>query len=366
MENELDYNITYREKNNGIQIILSYKNDLGKWKQKSKQGFPNTRDGKKLAKIQADKMLQELKTTISLNTNTSFKDITFKNFVTLHKEHLKLNSAINTLTNYNSALNYFKDIEDMDITKIKSIHIQKCVDLMVSAGLKTQTIKTYLQKINVFFKAAISHYSLMSKSPIKNIKYKNDKTTTVKKALNSIEEKELLSKIKNKQYYIISLIAVKCGLRIGEILGLTWNDIDFKNREIIVNKQWKQIEEKKFDFGTVKSKNSNRSVPMPKSVSDYLNNYKKDNPIQINGRILKYKNTVSTGSNLHREYLRLGFDISIHELRHTYATNLIANGIDFKTAAKFLGHSVEMTMAIYSHVNDEMIKRATNIIDKYF
>lgn len=68
---------------------------------------------------------------------------------------------------------------------------------------------------------------------------------------------------------------------------------------------------------------------------------------------------------MHREYVKLGLDISVHELRHTYATNLIANGVDFKTAAKFLGHSVEMTMAIYSHVTDDMIKRATDIIDNY-
>lgn len=61
-----------------------------------------------------------------------------------------------------------------------------------------------------------------------------------------------------------------------------------------------------------------------------------------------------------------GFDISVHELRHTYATNLIANGIDFKTAAKFLGHDVKETLGTYSHVNDDMIKIATNIIEKIF
>lgn len=50
----MDYNITYREKNNGIQVIVSYKDYLGKWKQKSKQGFPNTREGKKKAKLAAN------------------------------------------------------------------------------------------------------------------------------------------------------------------------------------------------------------------------------------------------------------------------------------------------------------------------
>ncbi len=83
-------------------------------------------------------------------------------------------------------------------------------------------------------------------------------------------------------------------------------------------------------------------------------------------RIFKYKNTASTSSNLIREYVRIGFNISVHELRHTYATNLIQNGIDFKTTAKLLGHTVEMTLNVYSHVTDDMMKRATKIINNYF
>nr|WP_033051155.1 tyrosine-type recombinase/integrase [Clostridium botulinum] len=58
--------------------------------------------------------------------------------------------------------------------------------------------------------------------------------------------------------------------------------------------------------------------------------------------------------------------ISLHELRHTYATLLISSGIDFKTVAKILGHDVEQTMRIYSHVNDDMMKKATNIIENIF
>ncbi|MCS4455170.1 tyrosine-type recombinase/integrase [Clostridium botulinum] len=47
----------------------------------------------------------------------------------------------------------------------------------------------------------------------------------------------------------------------------------------------------------------------------------------------------------------------MHELRHTYATKLISNGVDFKTVAQLLGHTVEQTMKTYSHVNDDMMKK---------
>ncbi|WP_455803973.1 tyrosine-type recombinase/integrase [Clostridium butyricum] len=58
--------------------------------------------------------------------------------------------------------------------------------------------------------------------------------------------------------------------------------------------------------------------------------------------------------------------ISIHELRHTYATLLIGNGIDFKTAAQLLGHDVQQTLKTYSHVTDEMLNKATEKISKIF
>lgn len=106
-------------------------------------------------------------------------------------------------------------------------------------------------------------------------------------------------------------------------------------------------------------------MPVPGYVIKHLEEFKQDNDINFNNRLFNYKNTTSTGSNLHREYIKLGFDISIHELRHTYATNFIANGIDFKTAAEYLGHSVKMAMLVYSHVNDDMRKRAVDIINNY-
>lgn len=56
---KMDYNITYREKDKGLQVIISYKDNTGKWRQKSKQGFENSREGKKELK---PRLLKSLKT----------------------------------------------------------------------------------------------------------------------------------------------------------------------------------------------------------------------------------------------------------------------------------------------------------------
>lgn len=69
-------------------------------------------------------------------------------------------------------------------------------------------------------------------------------------------------------------------------------------------------------------------------------------------------------TQIRTKYNKLGYNISIHTFRHTYATNLIMNRLDFKTTARLMGHTVEMTMKTYSHVNDEMLIRATKIINE--
>ena len=92
--------------------------------------------------------------------------------------------------------------------------------------------------------------------------------------------------------------------------------------------------------------------------------YKKNSITDINKRIVIInRNAFSSKCNYR---LRKKFNISIHEFRHTYATLLIANGIDFKTTAKLLGHDVKETMRTYSQVTDDILKDATKKIAKIF
>nr|WP_311138063.1 site-specific integrase [Clostridium botulinum] len=74
---------------------------------------------------------------------------------------------------------------------------------------------------------------------------------------------------------MVAFIAANTGMRLGEILGLTWNDVDFKDNTVNVNKQWKILKNGKSGFGPVKSKNSNRIIPISKNVKNELKNYKK-------------------------------------------------------------------------------------------
>lgn len=93
----MDYNITYRKKNGGLQVIVSYKDSKGKWKQKSKQGFPDTRDGKKQARAAADKIVESIKSSIDFKISLDDAEITFKEYRTFYIKHITLYKAIRTV-----------------------------------------------------------------------------------------------------------------------------------------------------------------------------------------------------------------------------------------------------------------------------
>lgn len=363
----MEYNITYRQKDKGWQVIISYK-DNGKWKQKSKQGFKTKKDAKPIA----EKMIIELKEQIENNLDMNLEKITLKDFIDMYLEHMSLYRTLRTIQVYKTSLKAFETLYELEMSKITTTDIQKCIDNLTRNNLKEITIKNYLTKLSTIFNSAVNDYNILVNSPIKKIIIKKDKKNNEKKALTDSEFNNLLNTFNNsiyKNYVPVILLAGTCGLRIGEILGLTWSDVNFKEKTITINKQWKVIQlnpYKKFGFGDLKSKNSNRIIPVPDITIRALKELKNNSTINYLGRIIKNNSTDGIDSFLNKKFKELGFNITIHELRHTYATKLISNGIDFKTAAKLLGHDIEQTMKTYSHVNDSMLKKATDTIRNIF
>lgn len=104
--------------------------------------------------------------------------------------------------------------------------MQRVVDDMVRSGIKSRTIQGYVRQLNTILRAAMDDYHLISEPPTE----------------------ELTLKIDKEKYYLVVLLALKCELRLGEILGLTWDNINDKNKTIRIEKQWKQITETEYGF----------------------------------------------------------------------------------------------------------------------
>ena len=248
----------------------------------------------------------------------------------------------------------------MKVKDISEIQIRKVInDLQQSIATKNMCI-TIITKV---FAYAVSPYRIISSSPCKNIK-RLHKTQIAK--INAISEDDvthLLTSLKghNYKYYIVCSIAAYTGMRYGEILGLTWDDIDLDNAIIDVNKQFAYSGESTYMIRNLKTRNSYRKIPIPPILIEILLEYKNT----TSGLYLFNNPTGGTGavSIMIKRYLP---NTSIHDLRHTYATRLLANGVDIKTVASLLGDTVDTVINTYIHYTDEMRLKAHDSVSKIF
>lgn len=360
----LQYNINFRPKDSGFQIRISYKDPkTGKWKEKSKQGFKT----KKLAKLGADKLLTQLKEELERNKDiVGDENVTVGEMKKVYLEHIQTYRTFNTYKSTRAALSNF-DLDDTKLTELSIIDIQKCIDKLAARKLSPTTVKRRVTAFRTMLKFAHSQYGL----PIPNLELlvlpeKKD-LTSKRRAMDKHEINFLLKhmKMKHYNYYRVCVVAANTGMRLGEVLGLTWDCVDWENAIITVNKQWKELDKGVFGFGELKSKNSYRKIPVTRSFLDTLREIKSINKGSLDNRVIdNFDNYLSLCVNINK-CIRRNYDISMHDFRHSFATRLIHEGLDFKTTAKILGHDVEQTIRVYSHVTDEMMEKAKKVIGQF-
>ncbi|GBD74223.1 hypothetical protein TEHN7126_2234 [Tetragenococcus halophilus subsp. halophilus] len=162
---------------------------------------------------------------------------------------------------------------------------------------------------------------------------------------------------------VIIYVALKTGMRYSEILGLTWKDINFDNKEINVNKTWGYKNNYGIDFEMTKNLGSIRKVPVDEKSLEFIVSFKewqKDKKVETEKNTLfieKGKRHFNSTINRDLETLLKSCHIepiTIHKLRHTHASILLAQGIDANVVAKRLGHSdTSMIQRVYGHVIEE-------------
>lgn len=194
---------------------------------------------------------------------------------------------------------------------------------------------------------------------------------------------KFLDSIKEDRLFPAILLDIGSGLRRGELLGLRWKDVDFKNRVIKVRQSLARVKGE-WLFQEPKSEKSKRSIPIPGDIIAELKSHKarqnqekllagetyQDNDLIFatpDGRPLETRSFLR-----HFEKLldNAGLPkVRFHDLRHTYATLLLEAGEHPKVVQELLGHSqITMTLDTYSHVLPELKQAAAlkinNILEK--
>ena len=184
------------------------------------------------------------------------------------------------------------------------------------------------------------------------------------------EIQRFLIQAKAEGYFELFLLELTTGLRRGELLALQWDDLNLETGELQVTKQVYRTKEDGLLISQPKTRSSIRTVSLPPPLLNILKEYREN----VNTRWM-FPSPVKEDSPLDPAHIRTRLhlilehaqckQIRFHDLRHTFATIALGNGMDVKTLSAMLGHvSAATTLDIYTHITSPMRSEAAAKIDQ--
>ena len=279
-----------------------------------------------------------------------------------------------TLSSYNDRYN--KNIKEvignMIIKEVKPMHCQNVLNIMDNNEYAGSSMARTKATMSAMFSDALENGLIVSNPVTGSVKCpkKPEKNTRV---LTLDEQNKFLDAAKGSANYFHFLFILQTGVRSSELRGLRWEDIDFSNRTIHIRRNTTYDSSSgKFITGELKTNSGLRDIPMTQIAYEILINIKNQQTQQkrkvlsfeyANHVFLNRNGNLLPNSNYDRYLEKLcdkaGIEkISMHTLRHTFATRCIESGMKPKTLQKILGHAnISMTMDLYVHVTeDEKVK----------
>jgi integrase len=232
-----------------------------------------------------------------------------------------------------------------DITDTVILHLTKTLE---SRGSKNATINRYLSNLKTILK---DH-----KQPVDGIKLRNTSNGRIR-VLSKEEEVKIVNLFREtehdeRRYYFADMgdlveVLVDTGMRLGEALALTYEDVDFENNLLTI---W------------ISKNGKARSIPLTKRTRSILHTRHVSNPVKPFS-MKSYQ--VSTAWNWARKEMELEQDEQFvpHALRHTCASRMVNKGVDPMTVMTWMGHADISTTMIYMHLDPTKLVSAVSALE---
>ena len=343
---------------------------------------------KKEAEAKRDEYLKGLKSGL----NSDFQRMTLGVFMkTWLFKVVRISKSHSTFDRYESVYrNYVENTElaQLVVSSIRPLTLQSYYNKMAEIGKSYNTIYNLNKILKTFFNYVIAQGYILVNPCFKIVIPQGQiEEETDYEEVDPLTDEEIaaIKPFLKEDFEMIFLLGLGTGLRRGELLGLTFENIDLEKGELHVTKALKNVKiierDSTYRYEQIlevpKTKNSKRTVPIPASLIPMLKKYmlsekerhlanavpfEKSNLLFTTQSFLpKYGKNVLTSwkRTLKRANVR---ERSFHNIRHTYATKLFEQNVPLKTISMLLGHAnIAITANTYTHV---MPREKINAVDK--
>ena len=319
--------------------------------------------------------------------------MTVAELVKLHREMRVAKITTRKKYEYYDSISDKIGLSNLQIRDIRTSVAKSYMLRLSDMGYSYGTIQNFKASLSPAFQMAVEDEYILKNPFHFELHHIIDDDRKQRFALSEEQEKAYLDYVKNHGIFCHSyadiLTLLNTGMRVSELYGLTFKDLDFKNNRIYVNKQLHYIDGE-YVMLSPKSKAGTRVLAMTPEVREVLKEqYMKPRPtvqriidghsgfvfINKHGNPKYRKNLQATMSSIKNKYAELGLgdfsNITPHVLRHTFCSRMIDKGIDVKTLQILMGHSdIGTTLDVYTHKDPEnvakimeeiLVKKASNI-----
>jgi len=368
----------YREKNKKWTCAYRVPGEDGKMKRAAKRGFAREKDARAWYNtvagiIDAGLYVDSGKITVAM---------WLRRYLAVYCAHL----SASTQRGYKNSIekHLIPRLGAHKLRDLQPVMVQQCVNDIASAsrplsGKKTKPYApSFAKQVHLCLHSAMDYAvrdGLVSRNPAQFTELPKVPAPT-REYCTQEQARDVLDGLADSQFLIPVTLCIATGLRRGEALGLQWGDIDFDACTAFIRRQV-IISDREVVCKSLKTEKSTRVVPLPETLIPLLKEHKKQQAVQrlAFGKLYRDQGFVcadETGSPMRPDSVsraaktvidRVAPGLSLHDLRHTYATLLRQSGVAIEVISSLLGHSnVSTTYAFYVGDDEAAKQKAANEI----